>query len=485
MPGWNATHGEAVRSYALASWVFLRLLGVIYFAAFVSLVPQICGLAGNDGLLPASELLARRDHWGAARYWRWPTLCWVDSSDRALLALTGTGAVAALLLVMGVAPLPLLLLLWVLYLSLFTVGRMFLSYQWDVLLLEAGFLALLLATPELMPHFPPRRAPPVGAIWLGWWLLFRLMFWSGAVKLRSGDSAWRSLTALQHHYQTQPLPTPLAWYAHQLPAAFHKGCAILVFLIELGAPFLVLGPAPAKFVGAGLILGLMVAIQLTGNYAFFNLLAMSLCVLVFDDRAFNRVWHWVPAAPLEPAGRVAGAMAWLVALLVLFFSVDSLAALLRKEVRWPAPLARLREMLEPFHLVNSYGLFAVMTTWRAEIILEGSQDGHTWRPYQFRWKPGDVRRAPRFIAPHQPRLDWQMWFLALGARVSSSWFDRLRERLIEGSPAVLRLFQNDPFPEGPPRFVRVVYYDYRFTNREERRATGAWWVREQRGIVEG
>jgi hypothetical protein len=489
MGGWEARPNSAgAGSYALASWVFLRLLGLIYLMAFASLLVQVRGLIGQNGLLPAIELLNSRRHWGVARFWRWPTLCWWVCSDRGLVALCWGGVVLAAMLVVGVAPMPILGFLWMLYLSFFTVGRQFLCYQWDILLLEVGFLAVFLAPLEIAPRFPPDSAPPMISVWLFWWVLFRLMFWSGAVKVRSGDLSWRRLNALKYHYETQPLPTPLAWYAHQLPGAVHKMSAVLVLAIELGAPLFIFAPGPWRFGAAAAFVALMVLIQLTGSFAFFNLLGVALSLLLLDDRVWLPIYGLLVNHPLwqaAPPPRQFALLSGCAAILVLVLSIDSLARLFRAGIQWPQPLARLLDLFEPFHFVNSYGLFAVMTTWRPEIIVEGSYDGRNWEEYEFKWKPGEVCRGPRFVAPHQPRLDWQMWFAALGAHVSNAWFKRFLERLREGSPEVLELLAKNPFQDEPPSYVRGVLYDYRFTTRAERSASGAWWQRERRGIYKG
>jgi hypothetical protein len=483
---WELTNRtESAGTYVLASWLFLRLLGLIYLTAFVSLATQIRGLVGRKGILPAAGIFVTRLNWGASRFWRWPTLCWFNCSDRALLFLSWGGAGLALLLMVGVAQVPILVLLWIFYLSLFTVCRLFLCYQWDILLLEAGFLACFLAPPDVKLHFFPKSSPPALCIWLFWWLLFRLMFWSGAVKLREGDSTWRKLSALKYHYETQPLPTRLAWYAHQLPLSIHRVCAVVVFGIELIAPFLIVAAPTFRYVACGLFVLFMVLIQLTGNYAFFNLLGIALSFLLLDDRALGPVFRFIfPGAQAQvvPPPGFASNVAIVFSLLVIVLSLESMARALRLRVSWPQPLVRFFDILEPFHLVNSYGLFSVMTTWRAEIIMEGSNDGRNWLEYEFKFKPGDLRRAPCRAAPHQPRLDWQMWFAALGAEISTTWFECFCDRLTEGSPVVLGLLKRNPFPEAPPRYVRGVLYDYRFTSWPKRRATGEWWCRVMRGI---
>jgi predicted DCC family thiol-disulfide oxidoreductase YuxK len=276
-------------TFSLATWLFLRLLGVVYFFAFLSLATQILGLIGRNGILPAGDFLAIvRSRFGTERYWLFPTLAWLGSSDTALQVMSGSGVACGLLLIFDIAPMLVLSLLWVLYLSLVTVGGDFLSFQWDNLLLEAGFVAILLAPGHLWPRGPTRSAPPGIPRWLLWFLLFRLMFSSGAVKLASGDPTWRNLTALQYHYYTQPLPTPIAWYMHLAPAGFQRASTVFTLFIELVVPFLIFAPRLWRFVGGGLLILLQVLIALTGNYAFFNLLTVAQCVLLYDDAFLKR-----------------------------------------------------------------------------------------------------------------------------------------------------------------------------------------------------
>jgi lipase maturation factor 1 len=485
MGGWRVISTSANEpTFAWAAWLFLRLLGIIYLVAFISLAVQIRGLVGTQGILPAPEFLQTNKKWGWRRFYRLPTLCWFGASDRSLLLLAWGGAGVSLLLILGVAPAICLAVLWLAYLSLFKICRIFLGYQWDILLLEAGLLAIFLAPPlEIAPQFPSAFQPSPIMRWLFWWLLFRLMFSSGMVKLRSGDLAWRRLTALCHHYETQPLPTPLAWYAYQLPPRVHKMSALVMFAIELLVPFLILGPAPLRHVAAGLFILLMVLIQLTGNYGFFNLLGIALSLLLLDDAFLLKLFSHDGLSSAAPAiNPWPNWVLLIIAALILSLSIIPVLRLFHLELNWPRPIRRLLEFLNSFHLVNSYGLFAVMTTERPELIVEGSPDGVTWRAYEFKWKPGELKRPPRFVAPHQPRLDWQMWFAALGFFPNNPWFERFLLRLLEGSPAVLSLLANNPFPNRPPRFIRAVLYDYRFTDSAQRAATGAWWRRERRGL---
>ena len=474
-------------SFSLCSWFFLRLLGVTYFFAFLSLSGQILGLVGRNGILPAHEFLALvGPRLGWERYWFFPTLAWLSSSDRALRLISAGGIIASLLLVIDIAPVLVSALLWVLYLSLVTVGQDFLAFQWDNLLLEAGFLAILLAPWHLRPHNPAKIEPPKIPRWLLWFLLFHLMLSSGVVKLTSGDPTWRHLTALKYHYYTQPLPTPLAWYVHLGPDWFQHASVVFMFCIELAVPFFIFAPRLWRFAAGGALILFQLLIALTGNYAFFNLLTVGLCVLLFDDAWLARFFPraWVERTRVENSkSRRPSLRRWVsapIAVIILAAGFLQLALLFSTQ-RLPATAFQLLSDLEPVRIVNGYGLFAVMTTTRPEIIIEGSDDGETWHAYEFKFKPGDPRRAPRWVEPFQPRLDWQMWFAALGDYRSSPWFSNLMLRLLEGSPEVLALLQRNPFPHGPPKYVRAVVFDYEFTSWSERRKRGEWWRRRMLG----
>jgi hypothetical protein len=299
------------------------------------------------------------------------------------------------------------------------------------------------------------------------------MLESGLVKLLSGDMTWRNLTALNYHYETQPLPTPLAWYAHQLPESLQAISCAVVFVVELIVPFLFLMPRRLRIVGAWITIAFQVLIALTGNYTFFNLLAIVLCIPLFDDQhLYGMLRRAVP--PTERAPR-----RWLWATIpagMLLIAVGVLQLLAMVGIVGESP-----DLFPSLAIVNRYGLFAVMTTSRPEIILEGSNDGIDWKPYEFKFKAGDISRPLRWVAPYQPRLDWQMWFAALTRQQNVPWFSRLIQRLLEGSPDVLNLLANNPFPGNPPRVIRAVLYDYRFTDPSTRRATKAVWTRRLLG----
>jgi predicted DCC family thiol-disulfide oxidoreductase YuxK len=483
-------------SQRLVASTFLRALGIIYLFAFTSLWTQIAGLIGSNGILPAPEFMesarlqADQQKIGLDRYRLLPTLCWWSASDASLQLQCALGSLLAVLVIIGIAPAPCLFLLWVIYLSLATVGRVFLGFQWDNLLLETGFLAIFLAPWKLLPRRSRGVPPSRLVIWLLRLLLFKLMFQAGCVKLLSGDAAWRDLTALTLHYETQPLPTWIGWYAHQLPAWIHKFSCLAMFGIELAVPFLFFAPRRPRMLAAALTAWLQVLILLTGNYTFFNWLALALCLTLLDDLHLQRMtprsirsWFTSRASPLENHRlfRWRRAIAIPLAIVVVTLTLLQLLVMIGFPPRALYPVAALNQWLSPLRSFNAYGLFAVMTTRRPEIILEGSRDGIHWQPYEFKHKAGDVKRRPGFVAPHQPRLDWQMWFAALGSWRQHPYILNLCTRLQRGSPEVLALLEKNPFPEQPPRFVRATLYDYRFTDFAERKRTGDWWLRKPVG----
>jgi hypothetical protein len=466
------THVEPTR-FESTQWIFVRLLAVIYAIAFGSLAVQVTGLIGSRGVLPLGEFLSSiSQNFGAIRFLAVPTLFWLGFDDTTLTGLCYAGLVlSALLFITGFRrgrfQRFILILLFILYLSFSAAGQDFLSFQWDSLLLEAGFLAIFLGRTRIIP-------------WMFRWLAFRLMFLSGAVKLISQDKTWRNLSALSFHYHTQPLPTVLAWYADKLPPWFQHASTAMALVTELAIPFLIFMPRRIRMFGAWSLIALQVLIFLTGNYTFFNLLTVSLFVFLFDDYALDR---FVPQGVRQSFGQsampvertIAGVMAAVLLVLGVAHMMQTFSGVA------PEPMAAAIRYTAPLEIVNNYGLFAVMTTQRNEIIVEGSEDGEKWLAYDFRYKPGDLNRAPRWVQPHQPRLDWQMWFAALGNYRSNPWFVNFAVRLLEGSPAVTALLASNPFPGRPPRFVRAMLYEYTFTDFETHRRTGAWWNRQARG----
>ncbi|MEM8954691.1 MAG: lipase maturation factor family protein [Verrucomicrobiota bacterium] len=515
--------------YGMARWLFVRGLGLIYLMAIVSWWTQVDGLVGERGIQPAGAFLDTvAQHFGSkgAGFLEYaPTvLWWADDVDAWLHGLCAVGVVLACFVMAGVMAGPSLLGLWVVYLSLVTTGGAFMSFQWDMLLLETGFLALFLAPWRWYFSREDRDASRL-MVFLFHWLLFRLMFFAGYVKLASGDPSWWEGTALFVHYETQPIPNWVSWYVHQLPVWFHKLSCWMMFVIELVFPFFIFLGRRARLVAFFGFVGLMGLIVVTGNYTYFNYLTILLCVLLLDDALWPRKWRGLEREERVTGerGRVAGRrgragspasveseeraakrrtpVEWgvgtarvLAACVVLPLSVMTAIDQFnrwkggkRVAFTWPAEVQEARGLFSPFRVVGGYGLFADMTETRPEIEIEGSEDGVTWKPYRFGWKSDELDRRPRFVAPHQPRLDWQMWFEALTAervggaidpRRQGGWFVPFLLRLLEGSEPVMGLLRENPFPEGPPRYVRARVYRYEFSEPEAKRDAGEWWDRE-------
>jgi len=451
-------------AFALTEALFLRLLGLVYLAAFASLWPQIKGLIGNHGIAPAIESLsALHTAFGAKAYFYVPTLFWFNASNAALTACCVLGCIASLLLLSGLFTRYSAAVCFLLYLSLTTAGQPFTGFQWDALLLECGFLALFSGAPWL--------------IWANRFLLFRLMFESALVKFSSQDPNWRNLHALRFHFLTQPLPTPLAYYAYRAPDWLLDSLTAVTLVIELLVPFLIFCPRRWRLAAGLLFIAFQLAILLTGNYAFFNLLTLSLCLWCFDNSTYAPLQRMLQRT--YPAQKMLTGISAKAANAVL--AVLMLAGLLQVEADLLPTSKRIVRTLtfvvEPFEIVNSYGLFAVMTTTRPEIVLEGSDDQIHWTEYSFRYKPGELHRGLPLIAPYQPRLDWQMWFAALGGYRENAWVATLMFRLLLNEPSVTVLFDPPPFTKAP-KYIRARLYDYTFTTPAERRATGLIWKRE-------
>jgi len=479
---------SSIPQFRLSRWVFLRLLSLTYLLAFASLAIQITGLVGADGLLPVDVFLERgREFYGERAYYFLPTLLWISASDLTLEILCWGGVILSALAMVGITPVVIFPLLWVFYLSLTVGGQTFLSFQWDTLLLETGLLACLYAPTGWRPGLATERHPFVPVRWLLWGLAFKVTFLSGVTKLVSGDETWRGLTALTFHYQTQPIPAWTSWFAHHLPLWIHQTSAVGMLGVEIVVPFCVFVPTRLRWLrrlGCVLMCLLQIAIAGTGNYGFFNLLTCALYLTLLDDGHLIRLLpnRLVQTAstrmsiPLEPiTWRVTVACAALLIGIMSGLTLWREATYTRPHADWSNRLVRV---VQPMRSINGYGLFRTMTTKRPEIVVEGTSDGEQWTEFVFRWKPGDPARRPGFVQPHMPRLDWLMWFAALDPYAHQHWLGPLVEHLLSGSPAVVGLLAADPFPDAPPRFVRVAVYEYRFTTPDEGVDTGHWWRRE-------
>ena len=464
--------------YRVSSWLFARGLGVVCLLAFASLGAQAQGLFGSRGVMPIAMFVASAKRAGHG-FWDHPSMLWWWNGDAAITTVWIVGIGASISLVVGLLPKLALALSWFAYLSFVSLGWPFMSFQWDTLLLEACFTSFFFVPWCIWDRLDSHSEPNPVARWAIWWLLFRLVFRSAFVKLASGDATWADLSALSYHYWTQPLPNVVGWYANLLPLWFQKLSCLSMFALELGAPVLVWIPRAWARRAAGVaLIALMLLIALTGNYGFFNLLTIVLCISLFDDRSFQRILRRPverrSAAPVATKWStwpsVAPAIVILVSAAVFFTGTFG-----ARPPGWLNPIYR-------FSTFNNYGLFAVMTTERPEVEIEGTVDGETWLAYEFPYKLGPLDRPPPWVAPHMPRLDWQMWFAALGDYRRNPWLANLMRRLLEGEPEVLGLLGSNPFGEEPPRQVRALIYRYEPTSFDEKTETGDWWKRRDRTL---
>ena len=456
----------------LARTLFQRSLAAIYLVAFVVGANQYRALLGDHGLTPVRRFVEQ------VPFRRAPSLFHLHHSDRAFLGVAWGGAALSAATVAGltdVVPLAAAMLVWVvlwlLYLSIVNVGQTWYAFGWESLLLETGFLALFLGNAG--------TDPPILTLYVLRWLLFRVEFGAGLIKLR-GDRCWRDLTCLYFHHETQPMPGPLSWHFHHLPRPLHRVEALANHCTQLVVPFALFAPQPVAGTAAAVMIVTQLWLITSGNFSWLNWLAIVLASSALPD-------GWL--APVLPgSANHAAAAGTPLPFVVAVCAVTATVAVLSY---WPVAnlLSRHQRMNASFnrwHLVNSYGAFGGVTKTRYEIVLEGTHDKHlspetTWQEYEFKGKPGDPSRRPRQFAPYHLRLDWLMWFAALSPRYAEPWFRTLAHRLLEGDQHISRLLRHDPFAGKPPSFVRALVYRYRFTTRTELKQTGDWWVREPVG----
>jgi lipase maturation factor len=477
--------------------MFLRALGLIYFSAFYSLLFQIKGLMGPNGILPAGDYLhAVSGALHGQSFWYAPTLFWLGSSDRVLMLVCWAGLLASVLLVANLWPRGMLVICFVCFLAFVSAAQDFSSYQSDGMLLEAGFISLFFAPPALRPGLGGAHPPSRASLFLLQWEWFRIYFESGVVKIASGDPSWRHLTAMDDYYQNGPLPSWIGWYVQQFPHGYHAATVLLTFAAELGLVWMLFLPRTFRIACFSILTLFQIGIILTANYAFLNYLVASLGLLLLDDGIIEAVLPGPVRTLVEARSSPALALnSWttrwhlaiapfqiLLAAICLgtVFYVSSLELAEMFLPTLPLPQYPVR-MLDPWRIANRYGLFAVMTRARYEIEFQGSYDGKNWTAYPFRYKPQDVRKAPGIYAPYQPRFDWNLWFASLGRWQDYRFVIWTEERLLQEQPDVLELFAGNPFTGMPPQQVRAVIYQYWFTDRRTKRENGTWWRRERLG----
>ena len=515
----SSRHGPTNRS--IPRWIFLRALAAIYFSAFFSLLFQIKGLIGPNGILPAHSYLAAVDRaFPTTRFWYAPSLFWLSTSSNMLMAVTWIGLIASLIAFLNLWPRLTLFICFLCFLSFVSSSSDFSSYQSDGMLLEAGFISLFFAPRGIRPGWGIDHPPSRASMFLLQWEWFRIYFESGIVKLLSGDPQWRGLTAMDEYYQNGPLPTWIGWYVEHLPHWFHVASAAGTLVLELGLVFMLFLPRRVPLLCFFIVTPWEVGVIITANYTFLNYLVLSLGVLLLDDDFLLR---FVPAryfpkrqpavarlevhdetdsaAPIslseahsgeEPSATrpiqqrlapylnaIRMAVAAIMLTWIAYATTAELIGIPLRTIPFPtAPIAAL----EPFRIANQYGLFAVMTSGRYEIEFQGSNDGKQWIAYPFRYKPQALNEPPRVYAPYQPRFDWNLWFASLGDWRQNNIVPLTEERLLSNEPDVLALFKSNPFPKTPPRYVRAMLWQYWFTSIDEKRRTGNWWRRQLLGL---
>ena len=521
----DSRHGPQGR--LVPRWIFLRALAAIYFSAFYSLLFQIKGLIGPEGVLPAQQYLtAVAASLGASRYWYAPSLFWFSSTSTMLMAVMWIGLAASVLAFLNLWPRMCFFICFICFLSFIAASSVFSSYQSDGMLLEAGFLALFFAPRGPLPGWGASDPPSRASEFLLKWEWFRIYFESGMVKLLSGDIEWRNFTAMDEYYQNGPLPTWIGWYVEHLPHWFHAASVGATLALELVLVFMLFFPRRVRLICFFIVTPWELGVILTANYTFLNYLVLSLGFLLLDDKsvlwlvpARFRPYEQERSAETEPleepplsilaardatqvaqelerrldaranetwrtrlAGHLRAIRLVAAAVMLCWIAYDTTVEMIGLPLRQiPLPTAPITA-LDPFRIANQYGLFAVMTRGRYDIEFQGSNDGSNWTAYPFRNKPQALNEPPRIYAPYQPRFDWNLWFASLGGWQQNDFVTLTEERLLVNSPAVLSLFRSNPFQESPPRYVRAVLWQYWFTSADEKRRTGNWWRREYIGL---
>jgi lipase maturation factor len=463
---------DVLSGYAVSRLIFERALALIYLIAFLCAANQFVPLLGEHGLLPVQRYVAR------VPFSSNPSLFYAAPTDLAFRAAAWLGIAVSLGLLTGLlqrwapAASSAWATLWVLYLSFVNVGQIFYGFGWESLLLETGFFAIFLGGAT--------TAPSAFLIFIWRWILFRDMFGAGLIKLR-GDSCWRDLTCLNYYFETQPIPNALSWYFHWLPANVHRAGVAFNHVAELAIPFGYFAPQPIAGVAGLITILFQLTLIVSGNLSWLNWMTIVLCIPTLDDRWFAWVPVSAPGIELPPLVQRLGIYA--VVVLVAALSVRPIVNML-------SPNQLMNFSFNPVHLVNTYGAFGSITRQRDEIVIAGTSDqvltaSTGWREYEFKGKPGLLSRRPPQIAPYHLRLDWLMWFAGMGSPEEHPWFTALIVKLLQGDAATLALLRTNPFPDHPPRYVRALYYRYRFSTPDERRQTGDWWKRELEGTYFG
>jgi Lipase maturation factor len=460
---------DVIPGYAVSRLLFERSLALIYLIAFWCTANQFVPLLGEHGLLPVPRYV-RQIPFAAS-----PSLFYLAPTDRAFRIAAWVGIAVSTGLLIGLLQRWLWVAvaswatLWLLYLSFVNVGQIFYGFGWESLLLETGFFAIFLGAST--------TAPSILLLGIWRWVLFRDMFGAGLIKLR-GDSCWRDLTCLNYYFETQPIPNALSWYFHWLPASVHRAGVAFNHVAELGVPFLYFAPQPIAAIAGFITILFQLSLILSGNLSWLNWMTIVLCIPTIDDRWLSWVPISSPAIHMPPLVQRVGIYA--AAVVVVILSIRPIVNMLSAR-------QLMNFSFNPIHLVNTYGAFGSITRERNEIVLEGTDEptitsSTAWHEYEFKGKPGNPALRPPQIAPYHLRLDWLMWFAAMGSPDEQPWFPALIVKLLQGDRGTLGLLRSNPFPDRPPRYMRGLYYEYRFTTPDEHRQNGEWWTRKLIGV---
>ncbi len=454
-------------NYWLTRFVFLRLLGIVYFFAFLSLANQVLPLIGENGITPADtylEFIGTRSESKLDSFIAQPTIFWVNSSDEWLTTFAWVGIILSIVIVLGYANFPLMIFIWFLYMSFVHVGQLWYGYGWEIQLLETGFLAVFLV-PLIDPRPFPKVPTPMPVIWLLRWLTFRIYLGAGLIKLR-GDSCWKALTCLYYHYETQPIPNPLSRVLHFLPKWFHNLGVLWNHLIELIVPFFIFNKGILRVIAGILLISFQVMLIFSGNLSFLNWLTIIPAISCLDDRFLKKILpKWIVrkaerAALESKPSRTSHIASWILLVIVAILSFIVIQNLI-------SPNQVMNTSFNRVHLVNTYGAFGSIGKERNELIFEGTEDKiitpeTEWKEYEFKAKPGNVSRSLPIVAPYHYRIDWQIWFAAMATPEHYPWTINFIWKLLNNDEKVLSLIEKNPFPEKSPEYIRVLFYKYEF-----------------------
>ncbi|XP_023700219.2 lipase maturation factor 1 isoform X1 [Paramormyrops kingsleyae] len=495
-------------TFWLTRIVILRSVAFIYFVAFCVAYNQNKQLIGDRGLMPCQEYLRSVKHYvggkiGAAALAYAPTILWfLDWADMDAnldsIALAGL-ALSGFVLLAGRANMVLMALLWVLYHSLVNVGQLWYSFGWESQLLETGFLAIFLCPVWSLQPVPPHCPPSRLCIWTFRWLIVRIMLGAGLIKVR-GDRCWMDLTCMDYHYETQPVPNPMSYYMHRSPWWFHRFETLVNHFIELIAPFFTFLGRRLCMVNGGLQLFFQATLIVSGNLSFLNWLTMVPSLACFDDAALAFLFSSTPGGAKravcniqrqEAAGRATLPTKGMLVRRVLNISLAVLIGYLSIPVVLNLLSSRqvMNTSFDPLRIVNTYGAFGSITKERTEVVFQGTTSADPqdpaalWEEYEFKCKPGDVKRRPCLISPYHYRLDWLMWFAAFQTYEQSEWVIHIAGRLLANDSSVLSLLEHNPFQgRTNPRWVRGEHFRYKFsTPGTPSAAQGKWWIRKRLG----